>query len=101
MKLKQKTMDYLHYVLASTPHVRQSPVKMPDIEQKTNCSLILGKYLNTTRVCYCFCCWIVAGRSEMYVDTFYLVEIDAVFMKSQIFDGQKLVKKPIRVTGPQ
>ena len=31
----------------------------------------------------------------MYVGTFYLVEIDAVLMKSQIFDGQKLVKKPI------
>ena len=35
----------------------------------------------------------------MYVGTFYLVEIDAVLMKSQIFDGQKLVKKPIESMG--
>ena len=68
---------------------------MTKIEQKTHCSLIFEKYLNTTRVYLQFLCWTVAGRSEMYVGTFYLVKIDAVEEKSQNFDGQKLVKKPI------
>ena len=89
------TMVYVHDVFNFSPDLRKSPAITAGIEGKTHCSLIFKKYSNTTRVYWQICCWLVAGRSEMYVGTFYLVEIDAVFMKSQIFDGQKLVKKPI------
>ena len=93
-KIFTNTMLYSHDVFSFFPDFHKSPTTMAVIEEKNPLISYFREYSITTGVWLWFCCWTVAGRSEINGGTFYLVKIGVVFMKSQNFDGQKLVRVP-------